>query len=143
MRPTLSGIERLLQVAEEIQSLSLPGPVLVFGSMSKGAQRPGDIDVVCDLTGLPEPAFGNLSGLLAVCRRHYGWADAFLLSEDDLLVRSDHATSWVRAKNAKGLRKAMADAVPLEQVIDLYRARLAEPGAGEACVAQVSDSPSL
>lgn len=137
----MSHLDRLIAIAEELQSLRLPGPLRVFGSMSKGAQRPGDIDVVCDLRALQEPAFGSLSPLLSVCRRHYGWVDAFLLTNDDLLVRSDQATAWVRAKNAKGLREAMTDAVPLGEVIEQYRSRMAEPDAGRDEIFLASPSP--
>lgn len=130
-RSPSNHLARLLAIAAELQSLSLPGPLLVFGSMAAGAARPGDIDVVCDLRGLPEPAFGSLSPLLSACRRHYGWVDAFLLTEHDLLVRSDEATAWVMARNARGLRESMAAAVPLAQVIDLYQVRVAELSDGE------------
>lgn len=137
----MSHLDRLLAIAEELQSLRLPGPLRVFGSMSKGAQRPGDIDVVCDLRALQEPAFASLSQLLSVCRRHYGWVDAFLLTNDDLLVRSDQATAWVRAKNAQGLREAMVDAVDLDEVIAQYRSWMAEPDMPPADPFHTSLSP--
>lgn len=124
-RTSTSHLERLLAIAGELEQLRLPGPLLVFGSMAAGAARPGDIDVVCDMQGQQELPLGSLAQLLSVCRRHYGWVDAFVLRDGELLVRSDQATAWWPAKNARGLRKAMADALPLAEVVELYRLRLA------------------
>ncbi len=125
-RSPTAHLDRLLAIAGELEQLQLPAPLLVFGSMGKGAARPGDIDVVCDVQGLQDLPLGSLRPLLAACRRHYGWVDAFIRTEGELWVRSDEATCWVRAKNTAGLVASMADAVPLAQVIELYRARVAE-----------------
>ncbi|MEJ6002560.1 hypothetical protein [Paucibacter soli] len=122
--PVINGI------LESLAQLSLPGKLMVFGSVARAGSKPSDVDAVVDLRPLTrkqylatDPDGAQLRPLLYLAENRYGWFDPFLrFANDDLLVRSDDARKWVKAQNAAAIMANMdRDCIPLSDAIELRR----------------------
>lgn len=115
----------VLAVLEQLQKMSLPGPVTVFGSVARGeATAASDLDVVVDMgetttsdVYCKADVRRSVAPLLYLGRRYYGSFDPFLKCKDGLLARSDESNGWISAKRARSiLANAKADGVSLAAV---------------------------
>jgi len=108
----------LSAVLDALRGSPLAPRLVVFGSVARGRFLPGDIDVSIDLrVGSPTDE-RELTNLLRISRKHYGWLDPFVIEPDGtLLVRNETATSWTKAKGARALKSAIrSEGRPLSEV---------------------------
>lgn len=114
---------------DQLARMQLPGQALVFGSVAMGTiSRTSDLDVVIDMR--PEDTLrlehmAALEPLLQLARVRYGYFDPFIRFKQVLMVRSDDAYSWVRARNSTALLEAIErDSVPLDAVVTRLASQL-------------------
>lgn len=116
-----TSITAVLTVLRDLPSAD---KILVFGSVAKNADAPGDLDVALYV---PECANWNeakaehletINAMRALAYRYYGSFDPFVMTAGVLAVRNDEATGWQKARNAIALKKAIKkDGVPLAEVL--------------------------
>lgn len=106
----MSEISTIDQILIALSRHSLAHRIRIFGSVAAGSGAPRDVDAVVDLRALTrgeylslDPQELELRPLLELGRRHYGWLDPFVRFSDELVVRNDTSTAWVRAKNKGAL----------------------------------------
>lgn len=91
--------------------------IKVFGSVARGKQVPGDVDLYVDLDGLEPDAEKALTGsLMRLARKHYGMVDPFLDKGGVLYTRNDQATGWQKAKQSSKMRAAGRSGAPFDEV---------------------------
>lgn len=102
--------------------------IVVFGSVATGQKVAADLDVClgaedCDdwSSEIGLRYADSAKDLLKLAYAYYGWLDPFVQTRSSLNVRNDHATGWMRAKNAKALTAAIRDhGVPIKTVISRH-----------------------
>lgn len=122
-------LTHLVGILDAMSALPYAADIVVFGSMAKNADNPGDVDIAvrCD-----DQLYNDLHyptrpyrDLINLARTHYGLLDPFLLFKNILVVRNDTATGWQRAHNTRSIRKEIVDnGRPLDDVLAVYKARL-------------------
>lgn len=116
--------ERLASIAKRMSTLPFADRIKVFGSMARGSETPGDIDVFVDLSDRPFNDFRQLdefSALLWVSRKHYGLVDPFLRFQNELLVRNGDSNGWVVSKKKREIKNNMdVEARPIVEISALY-----------------------
>lgn len=101
----MSQINKLLK---HLVTLEFASDIKVFGSVATGKAEPTDLDIFVDFSTmtrrqylLSDPGGARLQPLLNLAWNYYGSFDPFLrFANDDLLVRSDDASKWIKSKNA-------------------------------------------
>lgn len=116
--------ERLASIAKRMTTLPYADRLKVFGSMARGSETPGDIDVFVDLSDQPYVDFRQCDeffALIRIAHKNYGLVDPFLRFKDALLVRNDQATGWQSSKNVRAIKKNMdVEARPIAEISALY-----------------------
>lgn len=116
-----TSIEQLL-----VQLATLPGAenIVVFGSVARQAEEPGDLDValvVPHCANWDEAVKGyraTIATMRTLSYRYYGAFDPFVLTKSMLVVRNDEATGWKKASNAVALKRAIkAEGKPLLELV--------------------------
>ena len=99
------------QIVKVLQSSPYADDITVFGSVARGeAKTFSDVDIYIHTEDAPW-------NILRLAQKFYGMLDPFYEEGDVLMVRSDDARSWKRAKNARALqRKIETEGVPLSQI---------------------------
>jgi len=108
-------------VLENLETLPFKDKIRVFGSIAQGSKDPGDIDLFVDLRDqafVDDRQLQPYRRLISIAGSQYGWVDPFLMFENALFVRNDHATGWQRARNATALKKSMLEhSINLEEAV--------------------------
>lgn len=123
-RMTLNAINTILAHCRDSEHVS---KMRVFGSVARGADRPGDLDLVVELTHLScndffkTGAWADFDFLLKFGYHKtfnlVGHFDPFIRLSDALLCRNDTSTDWAQAKNARALLKNIdKEGVPVLEV---------------------------
>lgn len=110
------------------QDSAVADTLFVFGSVARGFDNPGDLDIFADLRHVGVRDFTQrgmgqeYTFLLKLAHprtfNYAGHFDPFILLSDALLCRNEHCTSWVRAQHAKPLITAMLkEGVPLLSLV--------------------------
>lgn len=96
---------KLRSILSEIAGLDGSEHIKVFGSIAKGKQVPGDIDLYVDISGLRSDVERSLTNdLMGIARTNYGLVDPFLDKDGVLRTRNATATGWSRASNSSKIR---------------------------------------
>lgn len=116
--------ERLASIAKRMSTLPYADRIKVFGSMARGSDAPGDIDVFVDLSDQPYVDFRQCDeffALIRIAHKNYALVDPFLRFKDALLVRNDQSTGWQQSKNVRAIKKNMdVEARSIAEVSALY-----------------------
>lgn len=116
--------ERLASIAKRMSTLPYADRIKVFGSMARGSDAPGDIDVFVDLSDQPYVDFRQCDeffSLIRMAHKNYGLVDPFLRFKDALLVRNDQSTGWQQSKNVRAIKKNMdVESMSIAEVSALY-----------------------
>jgi predicted nucleotidyltransferase len=121
---TVDQNERLASIAKRMSTLPYADRIKVFGSMARGSDAPGDIDVFVDLSDQPYVDFRQCDeffALIRIAHKNYALVDPFLRFKDALLVRNDQSTGWQQSKNVRAIKKNMdVEARSIAEVSALY-----------------------
>lgn len=105
-----SDVHKALRALIKLEiSGSLGRPIKVFGSLNTSKENPFDVDCFIDARDISfsHENLKPFSPLIALAKKHYGSIDPFIIFKNALYVRSDTATHWIPARNAKELEGAM------------------------------------
>lgn len=121
---TVDQNERLASIAKRMTTLPFADRIKVFGSMARGSEAPGDIDVFVDLSDQPYVDFRQCDeffALIRIANKNYGLVDPFLRFKNQLLVRNDESKGWQASKNVREIKKNMdLEARPITEINALY-----------------------
>lgn len=112
----LTPAQRVLRfLCRDERLTGVRGRMTVFGSAARGVDAPGDIDLLLDFAdhsgSVMHPSDIEGAGLLLALARHrYGSFDPFVLVGRTLWGRSDDASQWQPARNARALLRAAREA---------------------------------
>lgn len=122
----LTKIVKVLEFLTNDAGLEYMRPrIKVFGSVSQHKIFPVDIDVWVDFSDLdgadtsPDD-IEQSSLLLSLARKYYGYFDPFIQVGKYVYTRSDEATKWCKAKNAKAIKTDANNGLPLDQIHEFY-----------------------
>jgi hypothetical protein len=98
-------------ILKKCKESELSDSFFVFGSISKGVDTPGDIDLVVNLEDqyFNDEAINKFNFLLKYGNRKFigvdGLLDPFVLFKESLFVRNERCNAWIPSKNSKKLIK--------------------------------------
>lgn len=131
--------EQKNELLAKLKARSYAKDIIVFGSLARGKEFPGDIDVYLDQSTQSMDEFiysKTASELLWFSQKFYGSFDPFVLvskgfidgkAETLLITRNDYGTGWIKAKQArKILGDIQAQGVPLATIGVLKTAKEGE-----------------
>ncbi len=103
--------EKITNIINELKQSKHSDRIYIVGSIAKGINAPGDLDVFVDLRELSikDIDLQDFKYLINLASRkfgNYGWFDPFLMLKDTLISRNDEATGWQRAFNEKQLKES-------------------------------------
>lgn len=116
--------EKIVKLLDALTKLPAAANIVVFGSVAKMAEQPGDLDVAlvtsCADWGEAREQYGaTIASLRRLAAQNYGWLDPFIVSRGRLVVRNDEATGWMLAKNSAAIQKQIiAGGVPLLALVE-------------------------
>lgn len=115
--------EKIVQLLDALTNLPGAASIVVFGSVAKRAECPGDLDVALvttctDWNTASEQYRPTIAALRRLAHQNYGWLDPFIVTNGRLVVRNDEATGWMFAKNSTALQKQIvADGIALSVLV--------------------------